>query len=99
MAANDFEGRYKRSLQRLSELVQERDRCLMELETLASLPLSIGPRSGHVAEFDLGKARELLDSVQRQTRLIEVAIAAANEAAQAISRPQVTWMKISRNGK
>ncbi len=49
MAANDLEGRYERSLQRLSELVQERDRCLMELETLASLPLSVSPRSGHVA--------------------------------------------------
>ncbi len=84
-------------MQRLSELVQERDRCLLQLDTLASLPLSISPRAGHVAEFDMDAARELLDDVQRQSSLIEIAVDAVNEAARAAGRQQVIWLKMPRS--
>ncbi len=98
MASNqDLEAKYQRALQRLSELVLQRDRCLLQLDTLASLPLSISPRAGHVAEFDMNAARELLNDVQRQSHMIEIAVDAVNEAAQAAGHQQVVWLKMPRS--
>ncbi len=97
MATNDLEAKYQRALQRLSELVQERDRCLLQLDTLASLPLSISPRAGHVADFDMGTARDLLNDIQRQGHMIEIAVDAVNEVAQQAGHPQVIWLRMPRS--
>jgi hypothetical protein len=96
VADNNLEGSFQRAIERLSELVQQRDRCLSQLETLATLPLSISPRSGHVAEFDLAGARELLDSLEQQTGLIEQAIQAVNRLARESGRVGVVWIKMPR---
>ncbi len=81
-------------MQRLSELVHQRDRCLMELERRASLPLSISPRTGHIAEFDVPAARKLLEDIAQQTACIDQALEDVNRAGVAAGRPPVDWIQI-----
>lgn len=97
MLENQPEAQYQQALETLSRLVRERDQCLLQLDTIASLPLSISPRSGHVAEFDLRDARELLDSIEQQTLWIHQAIEEANRHADACGRPRVTWLRMPRS--
>ena len=83
-------------MRRLSDLILQRDRCLLELDTLASLPLSISPRSGHVAEFELEAACELLDAIEKQTAQIQQGMDAVNEIARQMQRTPLVWLKMPR---
>jgi hypothetical protein len=95
----DAEKRYEDALQQLSDLVEQRDQALLQLDTMASLPLSISPRSGNVAEFDLDTAQMLLDRVHTQTERIRTAMEMLNRYAEQCSRPEVRWLKMPASRK
>ncbi len=97
MLEDQPEAQYQRALEQLSRLVRERDQCLLQLDTIASLPLSISPRSGHVAEFSVRDARELLDSIEQQTVWIHQAIEEANRHADTCGRPRLAWLRMPRS--
>lgn len=72
---------------------------MLRLDTIASLPLSISPRSGHVAAFDVEDARQLLASIEQQTAQIQQAIDEANTHADACGRPRVVWLLMPRSNR
>ena len=90
----DAERQYEEALQLLSSLVEQRDRVLLQLDTMASLPLSISPRSGHVSEFDLEAAQKLLTQIHQHTQSIGQAMELVNQYAEECSRPEVRWLKM-----
>ncbi len=92
--ASDENTRYNTALHELSRLVQRRNQYLMRLDTLASLPLSIGPSSGHIAEFDATGARRLLDSIESETQLIRQVAQDVNRLAEECGLPPVQWMPL-----
>ncbi len=92
--ATEADRHYQEALGRLSDLVRERDQVLLQLDTLASLPLSISPRSGHVAKFDTGHAQRLLEKIERQNLRIEQAMRTVNEIAAENGLPKIDWLEL-----
>ncbi len=96
MAIDTSRALYERTLRNLSELVSQRNEMLFELDEMASLPLSVGPASGHVAEFDVQTAMQLLKRIERQTIGIAVALEKTNQYARECGMPQVEWLPMPR---
>ncbi len=95
---------HQQSMWRLAELVLQRNRSLLRLNTLAILPLGLTPASGMIAEFDTHAARKLLDQIDRQTERINDALAETNHQGGLCGSAPVTWrptpvFKDGRTGK
>ncbi len=90
----EADTRYQEALGQLSDLVRERDQLLLQLDTMASLPLSISPRSGHVAKFDTAHAQRLLEKIGRQSLRIEQMMETVNQYAEQVGLPKIEWLEL-----
>ena len=86
------EEMYQQAKKQLSALVLKRNELLLRLETLATVPLTITPASGHVAQFDAEEAARLLRRIQQQTALIAAALDEVNRYAGQAGQPGVNWV-------
>ncbi len=86
--------RYWNAVHKLSDLVVRRNEELIELESMATMPLGISPASGFVGRFEVERARRLMDRVDALTALIEDSMAEVRREADAAAMPPVEWMDV-----
>ncbi len=86
--------RYWQAVHRLSDLVVRRNEELIELESMATMPLGISPAGGFVGRFDIERARVLLDRLDALNALIEDAMVEVRREAEAVAMPPVEWMDV-----
>lgn len=94
MLNGNSKDRYWQAVHRLSDLVVRRNEDLIELESMATLPLSLSPAAGHVGRFDHQKARALLERVEQLTGMIDSALAEVRREADAAGMPAVDWIEM-----
>ena len=94
MAMDDVCALHDQAWKQLSDLVQERSRLLRSLAQMATIAAEITPATGMMVEFDIEKARPLLDQVEDLTPQIAAGIVQVNRHARGIGKPQIRWFKI-----
>ena len=93
MNHDDPRGRYDTAMQKLSELICQRDGFLQDLDAMCVHASGASAQHGLVAAFDVERARRIIKRIARQNSQIARTMATVNKYAAAPDEPSVGWRR------
>ncbi len=91
MNTDGGERAYEQARRKLFDLVLDRNKLLLRLNGLTTIPLELQPSSGMIGGFDTKQAGNILVEVEELARQIDEALAEVNELAVSCGKPFIGW--------